>query len=535
MFKHGDNYFNKIACPEFTEKKSCNVINCIFKHDRTDHSLKRPLDLDEKKEDQAKKHKPKEQIINTNGTIPELGAKPKEVISHEGGKKDISMIIPKTITHIQIPRSTRTVNTRKISSIYKEKNQPLPNSNAIQKEFETAISSKSIQEYESKIDQLINKDRVIKVDPKYIIPKQITLSSPATLPERKKYIQAMVDTLKKVEPSLSTPILTSIEEEYKVATTNSSATYSQSFKKRLYQIAHPEKFKEVKKTPSLSELAQKLDELVIPKEKLKQYGYIMEIPEAVQPQQDRVCRRCNNEFKLNEILTPTKCHYHSGKVLKHDKNNRTYECCGGVVGSETDTCEVSENHVFYWSNPGEMQAFLPFQKTSEMFKPNKNSFKALGIDCEMGFTSKGFELLRVTAMDFFSGEEVIDILVKPLGEVIDLNTKWSGIAEIKEEAMSFEDLIALLNSIMDCNTILVGHGLENDMNSMRLIHDKIVDTAILYPKHQTTPTFRYPLKYLTFKYLGRTIQSGEHDSGEDSLAAIDVVKYFIGQDLRAIK
>ncbi|KAM9924720.1 hypothetical protein OXX59_004340 [Metschnikowia pulcherrima] len=153
----------------------------------------------------------------------------------------------------------------------------------------------------------------------------------------------------------------------------------------------------------------------------------------------------------------------------------------------------------------------------------------------MGYTTKGFELLRITAVDFFSGESVLDILVRPKGKVLDLNTKWSGVAEIKEEAVSFEDSIMLLGEIADANTVMVGHGLENDMNAMRLIHNKLVDTAVLYPKHKTSPTFRFSLKQLTFQYLGRNIQAGEHDSGEDSLAAIDVTKYFIEQDLERAK
>ena len=73
-------------------------------------------------------------------------------------------------------------------------------------------------------------------------------------------------------------------------------------------------------------------------------------------------------------------------------------------------------------------------------------------------------------------------LVRPKGDVIDLNTRWSGIAEIKEEAMNFEDLIKLLGEVIDSNTILIGHGLENDVNSMRLIHERIIDTAVLYPR-----------------------------------------------------
>ena len=37
-----------------------------------------------------------------------------------------------------------------------------------------------------------------------------------------------------------------------------------------------------------------------------------------------------------------------------------------------------------------------------------------------------------------------------------------------------------LGEIMDSETILIGHGLENDMNAMRLIHENIIDTSILF-------------------------------------------------------
>lgn len=217
-------------------------------------------------------------------------------------------------------------------------------------------------------------------------------------------------------------------------------------------------------------------------------------------------------------------------MAKKDKNTRIYTCCGAEVSPDTDPCERAEHHVFSWSNPGEMQFFLPYKSTEDLFPTSDNAYKALGIDCEMGFTTQGFELLRITAMDFLSGKEVIDILVKPLGEVVDLNTKFSGVAAIKEDADTFQEGIARLASVMDHNTILVGHGLENDLNAMRLLHKRVVDTAILYPRHKATPKFRYSLKQLSFEFLGRVIQTGEHDSGEDSLAAIDVVKHFIKKE-----
>lgn len=516
MFKKRDGYFDKLECPEIRKNKKCTVLNCIFNHDfklKEVNPKKRSLEGDElpkqvKKLDQS--DKPKVKVEKA---------------------QDTSYTIPKAINHLQISRSDRTINVKKIAKYYLGLNHDTPNKDAIEKEYEMADRSNNLEQYKAFVTNLLEENKETKVEePKFILPKEIKLAAPATIQVRKKFIQIMVDTLKKNDPNIPTPILKATEEEFKVATECTPNTYSQSIKRKIYELNNPEKFENKKKKLTDSEYLTKLEELVIPRETLMKFGYIMNIPDSIVPDNVRTCRRCNNEFKLQEQLKPIQCHYHSGKVIKKDAFNKIYECCGGVVGGETDSCEVSEHHVFYWNSPGEMQYALPFHMTSELFGINSQSFKVVGIDCEMGFTTRGFELLRITAVDFFSGEDIIDILVRPKGEVIDLNTKWSGIAEIKEEAMNFEDLIRLLGEVIDSNTILIGHGLENDMNSMRLIHERIIDTAVLYPKHKTSPKFRFPLKYLTFKYLGRTIQSGEHDSSEDSLAAIDVVKYFINQD-----
>lgn len=67
---------------------------------------------------------------------------------------------------------------------------------------------------------------------------------------------------------------------------------------------------------------------------------------------------------------------------------------------------------------------------------------------------------------------------------------------------------------------MIGHGLENDLNVMRIIHRSIIDTAILYSKGK----YKVSLKNLAFEFLSRKIQSGEHDSSEDAIATMDVVK-----------
>lgn len=535
MFRLNDGYFMEIDCPELLRRKRCNILNCLFNHEIGSAKLKKRLlsgaDAGRTKVAKIEAGKVEDKKKADEDKKNDEDRKKKDEVKTSSGV-DISMIIPKSVSHLQVARSDRTVNTRKISNYLRESGNKFPNKSAVVKEYDLASSSQSPEEYQKRVVEYLEASKEPEKDPKYILPREVIPTPPATLPTRKQYIQTIVNTLKKVDPNLKTPILRAIDEEFKIASSTTSTTYIQVLKKRVYQLAHPDKFKQTKRGPDKSDYLKALKELAILKEKLKLYGYIVNIPPVQQPKEDRVCRRCNNEFKLGDILDPIECHHHPGKMIRKDKNTKVYECCGGIVGGETDACLIAKTHVFYWSNPGEMHWAIPFQRTSETFKPNKDSFEALGIDCEMGYTTKGFELLRITALDFFSGEEVLDVLVRPKGEVLDLNTKWSGIAEIKDEALSFEDLINLLQSVMDPNTILIGHGLENDLNTMRIIHDKIVDTAILYPKHKTTPTFRYPLKYLTFTYLGRTIQTGEHDSSEDSLAAIDVVKYFVNQDLK---
>ncbi|KAG7191272.1 RNA exonuclease 3 [Scheffersomyces spartinae] len=528
MFRFKNGYFSKVDCPKVTRNEKCNLLGCIFKHpqDKELTLRKRPTDSQD------------DNIVHKKADIKS----DKTPESEPEKENDIKFLIPKQISHILISRAQRIHNVKLLVELYRS-TSATPNKQALQKEYDIITNSRSIETYQNSVDKLLGKESGSKLpfhDPKHILPKAIVGSgAPAMLPERRKFIELMVESIKKSDPSCKTPISKAIDEEFKIAVESSSSTYKQHIKRKLYELQHPEK---AKNNATLGIVIKDdiywkyLNEVVIPVKKLAQFGYIMEIPKPLDEVKDeRICRRCKNDFKLSEVTNKVQCHYHPGKFYKVSKNLRRYDCCGGE--SMDDTCTVGEHHVFYWDNPEEMNHAIPFKKTKDFLAvKNSASFKCLGVDCEMGFTSMGFELLRITAIDFFSGEEVLDLLVKPKGQVLDLNTKWSGIARIEESAMDFNALIELLGEIMDQQTILIGHGLENDMNTMRLIHDRIIDTAVLYPPHKATPTFRYSLKQLSFEYLGRTIQSGEHDSGEDALSAIDIVKHFlrksIEQDIR---
>ena len=523
MFKGNFAGISNVICPTLRNDGSCKVVNCLFKHPNTvSQCLKRKWD--ENSESQPNK--------KFNSGIDVADRKNESGHGHNDTvKKDIAYAIPRAVTHLYVNRAERFQNTRLLVGHFVNENHPTPKKAAVKAEFEILSQSNSNREYSGRMQKFLESDSTeVTQDVELVFPREIEGVMPATLQTRKHFIKIISDMYKRFHPDEHLPNIKAMDDEYRVCTVCTPNTYSQMIRKKIHEISHPEKTtKEVKRLNENDYMA-KLDQMLIPKEILTKYGFITDIPQPTSPVEQRICRRCKSPFFLKDQMSKITCRFHPGKVTKKDFG-KFYECCGAETEGGSSPCTEADYHVFYWDTPEEMQFAIPFQRTSNIFGSNKDSFKAIGIDCEMGFTTKGFELLRVSAIDFFSGEEVLDVFVRPKGEVIDLNTKWSGILKIDETALTFEDLVCLLGEVMDMNTILIGHGLENDLNAMRIIHEKIIDTAILYPKHKSSPTRKFPLKHLAFKYLGKNIQTGEHDSKEDSLAAIDIVKFFINKDM----
>ena len=59
--------------------------------------------------------------------------------------------------------------------------------------------------------------------------------------------------------------------------------------------------------------------------------------------------------------------------------------------------------------------------------PAAPTSRAVCFDCEMCYTVKGMEVIRLTATSWPDGAELVDILVQPMGEILDLNSKYSGL------------------------------------------------------------------------------------------------------------
>ncbi|KAL6715887.1 RNA exonuclease 3 [Lecanora helva] len=289
------------------------------------------------------------------------------------------------------------------------------------------------------------------------------------------------------------------------------------------------------------------------------------------------CDRCKTRFQVfpgrrkedGALTSGGTCSYHPARPRRppakdnSDKGHRDlmYACCNESVGTSIG-CTTASSHVFKVSDPKRMAVILPFKKTPpKLLTPGPN--RAVCFDCEMGYTTMGLELIRLTATSWPDGEELLDVLVRPLGEILDLNSQFSGvfsehysnaipygtnegtkIGESKTNQKAALQLVEsplvardLLFELLTPETPLIGHALDNDLNAVRVVHPCIVDSVLLYPHPRGLP-IRFGLKVLMKTHLDRDIQMGGaegHDSKEDARAAGDLVRLKVANMWEAMR
>lgn len=338
----------------------------------------------------------------------------------------------------------------------------------------------------------------------------------------------------------------------------------------------PEPPKPIETGLNIHEELTLLHRLYTPITGLEKHGYVTEIPSEKEIESAKqgvemakgweVCDRCKTRFQVfpgrreedGALTSGGKCTYHFGKPYFQDRSSndpkgkrvKKYRCCGESMGDSAG-CTQAENHVFKISEVKRLAAILNFEKTP--YNLDSVSDRPVCIDGEMGYTVYGLELIRLTATSWPNGEPLFDVLVRPLGPILDLNSRYSGVwpkhmAEARPWSASGEDTEGklrivespaaartLLFSYLSPATPLIGHGLENDLNATRMIHPIIIDTALLFP-HKAGLPYRNGLKMLTQTHLNRHIQvvvDGKmdgHDSKEDANAAGDLVRFALAKE-----
>ncbi|KAF5344070.1 hypothetical protein D9758_008862 [Tetrapyrgos nigripes] len=285
--------------------------------------------------------------------------------------------------------------------------------------------------------------------------------------------------------------------------------------------------------------SQALDPHVLSIPDLDKWGYITTIPEGQGGSQPSMtgnvvkCERCPEMFMVSAQYDPNACLHHWGRAYTRSidgERTRVYSCCSKHASEEG--CARGP-HVFYESNPEILHARHPFSylASSSAFR---SALDMVALDCEMIYTTGGMRVARVSLVDHL-GKSVFDEFVRMDDgvEVLDFNTRFSGITAsdyASKARLTLASIRQSLDALIDTQTILIGHALENDLKTLRIIHHRCIDTAILFP-HPAGAPYRRSLRDLAREHLQTRIQTGDgstgHSSVEDAVATLDLVKFFI--------
>jgi len=143
------------------------------------------------------------------------------------------------------------------------------------------------------------------------------------------------------------------------------------------------------------------------------------------------------------------------------------------------------------------------------------------IDCEMCYTRKA---TKITVINLYC-ETVYEIYIKPDSEIIDYNSEYSGIYPNILEGVetTLRDVQNYLQFFINWRTILIGHGLDNNLRALHISHPTCIDTSLLHP--HTIPSLRHRLRYLARRHLSRNIETDVHFTDEDARTAMDLVTH----------
>ncbi|KAG0726437.1 RNA exonuclease 1 [Chionoecetes opilio] len=142
---------------------------------------------------------------------------------------------------------------------------------------------------------------------------------------------------------------------------------------------------------------------------------------------------------------------------------------------------------------------------------------------------------RASPSSTVGGDVVYEQLVKPENPILDYNTRFSGISEsdMEDVKIGIRDVQAALLARFSDKTILIGHSLESDLHALKIIHNTVVDTAVVFP-HKMGPPFKRALRNLAAEYLKKIIQDdvSGHDSAEDAVSALHLMQWKVKDDLK---
>jgi RNA exonuclease 1 len=611
----GSGLFKNIPCPNGAEK--CMLVNCIFSHAAPKVKTAPPKPSDESigAGDERLVWKPAEDVTGDHKRR-KIQDGSKQVAVPQFGAPFVALSQPKK------PSPSTGLTSR--ANVKSE--------NGTQKEIATASRPISPPPLGSRGKKSSMNQSVRKVETE-LVPRALT-KDPAPYMTRYKLLKLLHDAMarlneemaKIIDDSTKTLYMSKNElicaamDEEEVYARGKPSVYDMQVKHRISAIRkmkveewkaerletfrkaeelanpkpnEPKRSIDIEIDLSVPEQLTLLNRFILKPQDLRNAGYITSPPTETQIEDAKKavessanyekCDRCGTRFQVypdgreDGILTTNgNCQFHWGRLRREEKKKTDfatgtlresmYTCCHQPQG--TLGCSVSNSHVFKITGPNRLASILQFENTP--VNNNARRDLAVAFDCEMAWTCYGLELIRLSATSWPKGDALIDVLVQPFGQILDFNTRFSGISsELYMGAIPYDPQTegplpptitspsqtpnsqseplrivsspsvarGLLLSHITTTTPLIGHALDNDMNVLRLIHPTIIDTSILFAHPAGLPV-RYSLKNLVKQFLNVDIQMGGeagHDSLEDSKATGELVRWKIVREWASLK
>ncbi|KAF8252026.1 hypothetical protein K440DRAFT_578380 [Wilcoxina mikolae CBS 423.85] len=248
----------------------------------------------------------------------------------------------------------------------------------------------------------------------------------------------------------------------------------------------------------------------------------------------RKCKNCGGVQKKLQSRAKTECVFHPGERQGPNRNDkrRPYSCCGeagrGCTSRPAHDYMIPDRRLV-----AKYQEYSPTPPHSRRTTTRKRL--AVVLDCEMaGVVGGAGELILLCVADYLTGETLLNTLVRPTMPVVDWRTRVSGVTQqamttaiSRGEALSgWKEARLELWKHIDADTILIGHSLQHDLDVLRIIHCRVVDSAIL-ARNAVDPNGRqWGLKTMCNELLHLDIQTNGmrgHDCFEDVMATREVV------------
>ncbi|KAF8534977.1 ribonuclease H-like domain-containing protein, partial [Trichophaea hybrida] len=248
----------------------------------------------------------------------------------------------------------------------------------------------------------------------------------------------------------------------------------------------------------------------------------------------RKCKNCGGVKKKLQSRAKTECVFHPGKRQIPNKNDkrRLYSCCDDTGRG----CASRPAHDYMTPDRRLVAKYQEYSLTpTHSHRTTTRKRQAVVLDCEMaGVVGGAGELILLCVADYLTGETLLNTLVRPTMQVVDWRTRVSGVTQqamttaiYRGEALSgWKEARLELWKHIDADTILIGHSLQHDLDVLRIIHTRVVDSAIL-ARNAADPNGRqWGLKTMCDELLHLNIQTNGmrgHDCFEDVMATREVV------------